>query len=544
MKTLLADPSVLKVEKIVARTDTIHLFITSIQRRACCPCCHQPSSKVHSRYQRTLADLPWEGIGVQLKLGVRKFFCINHECLQSVFCERLPNVVAASARRTLRLNEALTVLGFALGGRAGVRAATELGLVASATTLLRRVRQAISPSASAEVTVLGVDDWAMRRGRRYGTILVDLERRRPIELLVGRDAQHLEEWLSEHPGVEVISRDRFPAYAEGSSRGAPKAMQVADRFHLLKNMTESFERVVRRHQGSLREAARRLNPYYMDASSLDKEITEEFFPDTRPQSSKAELKKAESRARREERFETIKQMQREKLSISIIARRMGMDRQTVSLLMQAETLPERAPAYRRVGSITTYTEYLMKRWAEGCFNAAQLYREIKRRGYQGCEAVVRRLLQGWREKLPSGLAQVRALPEVSPPAPRQAAWWLLKHEDELKQSEQDYVRELLGLNAEITAARSLAQEFRRIVCERRAEDFDIWCDEVARSEVRELKSFCDGLMKDESAVRAAMKSEWSNGQTEGQINRLKMIKRQMYGRAKLDLLRARFLHAA
>jgi transposase len=446
MKTILADPSVLKVEKIVAHTDAIHLFVTSIQRRACCPSCDHPSSKVHSRHRRSLADLPWEGISVRLALSVRKFFCLNDACLQSVFCERLPNVVAASARRTLRLNEALTVLGFALGGRAGVRAATALGLAASATTLLRRVRQAIPPSASGEVTVLGIDDWAIRRRHRYGAVLVDLERRRPIELLVGRDAQPLAEWLGEHPGVEIISRDRFPAYAEGSSRGAPTAEQVADRFHLLKNMTESFERVVRRHQGSLREAARRLNPYYMDASSLDKEINEEVFPDTRPQSSTAELKKAENRARRQERFETIKQMQREELSISVIARRMGMDRQTVSLLMQAETLPERAPAYRRVGSITSHTEHLMKRWAEGCFNAAQLYREIKRRGYQGCEAVVRRLLQGWREKLPSSLAQVRALPEVSPPAPRQAAWWLLKHKDELKQPQQDYVRELLGLN--------------------------------------------------------------------------------------------------
>ena len=148
MKTLLADPSVLRLVKVVTRADTIDLFVASIQRQACCPSCHWLSSKVHSPYRRTLADLPWQGVAVRLELGVRKFFCTNEACRQAVFCERLPSVVAPHRRHTLRLEEALTVIGFALGGRAAARTASKLGLTASATTLLRRVRQAAPPSAS------------------------------------------------------------------------------------------------------------------------------------------------------------------------------------------------------------------------------------------------------------------------------------------------------------------------------------------------------------------------------------------------------------
>lgn len=243
--TLLADLETIRLDCIRPSVGAIILIVRTTGCVATCPQCQQSSSRIHSRYIRCVADLPWHGIAVKLEIQTRRFRCQNSLCIQSIFCERLPRVVARYARKTVRLTVALELIGFAVGGEAGARLARELGLAVSPDTLLRRLRQSLIEESAAP-RVIGVDDFAFRRGQRYGTLLVDLERRCPIDLLTDREAETLAKWLKAHPGINIVTRDRSRAYANGITEGAPTATQIADRWHLLKNLREALERLLKR----------------------------------------------------------------------------------------------------------------------------------------------------------------------------------------------------------------------------------------------------------------------------------------------------------
>jgi len=391
---------------------------------------------------------------------------------------------------------------------------------------------------------LGVDDWAKRKGRSYGTILVDLERRRAIELLSDREAGTLAAWLKGRPGVEVVTRDRATYYADGIAAGAPDALQVADRFHLLKNLREVLERVINGQRRALREAAQVLSPY----RTLSESLKEQSLPRLRPKSDcsrrsvKELLQQEARRARRVQRYEEVKRMRADGHCISAIARRIGMQRATVRMFLRADEYPE-ARQGSRPSRVQPFAEYLKERWLAGCHNARQLYREIKARGYEGHVKVLQAYLEPWRKLLPEEIRRMHSVPDVPPPAPRTVAWWLLLDEEKLKDEERLFVAEITTSWPVLKTAQGLAREFQRLLRARGESELDEWFKTVAGSGVAEFKSFAKGLRRDEAAVRAAMKSEWSNGQTEGQVNRLKLLKRQMYGRAKFDLLRARVLYA-
>ncbi len=242
----------LRLEHTTIREHTVMLTLRTTIPAAACPVCTIQSFAVHSRYTRTVMDLPWGGYRVRLLLHVRKFFCRQRACARRIFTERLPTVVAPHARTTVRLQELLRLLAFALGGEAGARLSARLGMGTSPANLIALIRNTPVPSRPTPA-VLGVDDWAKRKGVSYGTILVDLEARRVVDVLPERSSTTFAEWLEEHPGVTIISRDRGEQYATGGALGAPGAVHVADRWHLIRNWADVSERVLKRHQTALRQ---------------------------------------------------------------------------------------------------------------------------------------------------------------------------------------------------------------------------------------------------------------------------------------------------
>ncbi len=242
------------------KAGSIQVELRACQAASVCPCCGSRSSRVHSRYWRTLADLPWEGIPVQILLRARKFFCVDERCTRRIFTEQLPGTVSRYARRSCRSSETLSWITLALGGRAGARLARKLGLLASRTTLLHELRRRAHPSTPSSPRVLRLDEWAWKKGHRYGTILCDLEQGRVIDLLPSRDAETVAAWLRLHPSVQVVSRDRAGAFADAIHKGAPNAVQVADRWHLLNNLLDTLLRSLERHRGTVREVREALEP--------------------------------------------------------------------------------------------------------------------------------------------------------------------------------------------------------------------------------------------------------------------------------------------
>jgi transposase len=455
-------------------------------------------------------------------------------------------MAAPHARATVRLDAALQHIAFACGGEGGARLACQLSMPTSADTLLRAIRRSV-PSETSTPRVLGVDDWAMRRGQRYGTILCDLEQRRPIDLLPERSSEQLSRWLRKHPGVQIISRDRGGDYAKGATEAAPQAIQVADRFHLLRNLHGVMVRVVDHHHTDVLKASRAAavnaptpteHPVPPDATAVNNSLGK---------LTRDEQIKFTNRHRRQRRYQRVVELHRQGLSFRAIARQMGMHRGTVRRFVRAGCFPERAT--RRFRSLTDpWVDHLRRRWETGCRNAAQMARELKAAGIAVSYHMVRRRVAHWRRTVNtdagSGSQPIAPLTAIRRPSSTRVAWILMKHDDQLLPEECRLREELLAYSPVLRDAAVLADEFADLMRRRRVEDLGPWLDLTAIKGVcPEMRRFANGLTDDLAAVQAALTLSWSNGQVEGQINRLKLVKRQMYGRANFDLLRSRFLHA-
>ena len=507
---------------------------------ATCPLCGHRTARVHSRYSRTLADLPWAGAAVRLTLRVRKFFCTLAACPRRVFTERLPDLAAPYARKTARLADILRLVGFALGGEAGARLVARLGMAASPRTLLRLLRRT-PPVERPTPRVLGVDEWAFRRGCRAGTILVDLERHQPVDLLAESSDAAFAAWLREHPGVEIISRDRGAAYAAGGVAGAPTARHVADRWHLLKNLGEALQRLLGRHTDALRQAAR-------DAAAAAGAAAPAAVPRAAPPPRRARPRKAPrlsaQQARQRTAHEQVRALAARGWSIKAIARHLTLHKRTVRKYRDMERfVDQRGTA--RPSTVEPYRAYAEQRWAAGCTQVKQLWEELQAQGFRGSYKSVWQFTRGWPvpERAPED-APAPVPPRQKTRTPRQAMWLLLRAPDALEADDAAYREALCRACPEIAAAAALAQAFGHLLRAREAAALDLWLAEAEASGLGELRRFALGLRQDDAAVRAALELPWSQGQTEGQVTRLKLVKRQMYGRANFDLLRLRVLHAA
>jgi transposase len=503
------------VEEAEVAGDRLWIWARARAGRAACPGCGTVSGRVHSRYQRRLADAALGGRKVMIRLVVRRFFCDAPGCPAATFAEQVEGLTSRYARRTPLLAAMLGAVAVALAGRAGARLARVLCAAAGRSTLLRLVMAIPDPAA-------------LKRGQNYGTVLIDCETGAPLELLEGRDARPLADWLTDHPGVEVICRDRSGAYADGARTGAPGAVQVADRFHLWQNLAKAAERCVAAHRACLAEPDPRPDgaPEHEPGGE-----PAQLLPQPEPAGKFAE------RARRHHAI--VHELLAEGQPIRTIARQLGWGRHTVQRYARAATWQELADGKWRTGrssKLDPFKPHLQQRWEQGCTSARQLYQEITAAGFHGSYSIVSH-----------HLSQYRAEPRpAAPPAPsvRQVTRWLTQHPDSLTEDESPQLKALLERCPELQAASAHIRAFAEMITKLGGRHLPQWISDVQAARLPGLSSFANGLEQDLDAVTRGLTSRWNSGPVEGRVNQIKMIKRQMFGRAALPLLRKRVLLTA
>ncbi len=535
--SLLPSSNFLELCRLEKQDDCFLIHLQSKLQDGICPECGTKNSRRHSSYIRKLLDLPWAGIPVRVQVTIKKIHCDNPRCHRKIFAERLGEELKPYARRTGRLNQHLNAIGFALGGNAGSKLAAFIGMPISSSTLLRVVLNTDDEQINTP-RVLGVDDWAFRKGNNYGTILVDLEKNKPVDLLPNREAATLEKWLKAHPGVEIISRDRASAYSQGAKAGAPDAIQVADRWHLLKNLGDALKKMLDRYNKELRLAAEDIAKAERKEKmgDIEKDKKDKVF--IKKATKMVENNTAITESKFQLNFKEVKRLSKEGASIKSIHRQTGIHRQTIKRYLKYDEYPT-AVQHKLNKEVADFEDYIRKRWNQGERNVKQIWREIKEQGFTGSFQSIYRLTKNYprdtdKEKLPPPL-------KIQAWSARKVSILLRKEMDSLEEDEQIYLKAFMKHCPKAKEANSLALEFKEMTDKLKVSLLDPWIEKAQNSGITALKNFASGLRQDYDAVRAAVSLEWSNGQVEGQVNRLKMIKRQMYGRASFELLRKRVL---
>ena len=490
---------------------TTVITVRSAAVQAVCPACGVAAVRVHSRYVRTLWDLPLGGRTVRLRLAVRRFRCDRATCARRIFAERLASA-APSARRTARLDVLVHHLGLALGGRPAASFARRLMLPVSNDTLLRVVRRRGAP-AFMPPRAVGIDDWAWKRNHRYGTLICDLEQRRTIALLPDREPATAQAWLGAQPQIEVVTRDRGGAYALAAARALPGAMQVADRWHLMENASQAFLAATRACMRQIRAA--------LGAATLDPALL-----------TAAERLQYEGYLRREDTNAAVLALHKAGAGIKEIVRRTGHSRGMVRRVLRGQ----RSEVFRtRESSLDAHLPWLDARWNAGERNGSALWRALRARGFRGSLRVVSEWATRRRR---ADTVNVGGLKRV--PSARTIARMMTMARDDLSRAQTVTVAAIEMAVPTLVQARDIVDAFHTLIRRKREEALEVWLEGAAQSL---LAPFARGLARDHLAVRAAIATSWSNAQAEGQITKLKLVKRQMYGRGGLDLLQARVIAA-
>lgn len=539
----------LHLDDIELNGQTITITASSVRPFSACPSCHAESDRLHSRYCRTVNDLPWADRRLVLQLHVRRFFCDDAGCSRRTFAERFGPLLPSYARRTARLTAKLSALAFAAGGHGAARLAHLLSMPISPRTAIRIMHRHQLPPSSAP-QVVGLDDWAWKKGHTYGSICVDLERHQPIDVLPDREPATIAAWLQAHPTIEVVARDRGGAFIDGIRQGAPEAIQVADRWHLLKNLGDALEQLFHHQSPVLKQVFAELEAQPTIPTSQERAIP---TLDGASVSQRSKVSSAAWSHRACERYHEIHRLHAEKIGVVTIARLLNVSRPTVYRYLQMREPPTRskiAVGERHV--VEPWKPYLVQQWNAGHRNALHLWRDIRdNHGYTHSPRTVARFVEVLRRDsgTPRTFRSVAAQPlyavdtEQKRPLTALQAQRLWKSDPEQRSTWlEEYRLALCERDTGLARAYTLTQSFCEMVRKRAGNKLDDWLADAHASEVAQLVGFAKGLERDYAAVKNGLTLKWSNGQTEAQVHRLKLLKRQTYGQAGFELLRKRVLY--
>ena len=499
--------------------DLVTVDVRAAAGGAACPECGLWCTKVRGRYVRRLHDAGAGGRRVVIRLRVRLLACGAAGCPRASFAEQPAGLAVPYARKTPLLAGQLTAIAGALAGRAGSRLARVLAVEVSRHTLVR-VLMALPEPAAGLVRVLGIDDFSLRKGQAYATLLVDMDTGRPVDVLPDREQATVEEWLRAHPGAEVACRDRGGGYAAAVRAAAPGAVQVADRWHLWHNLCEYAGKAVARHRECISSGSCACQGRPEDQQQQEQQ-QEQQQGDGVPAGLEAVVR---------ERYAAVHELRAAGKTQDETAAALGLSRQLTGRFWRAGS----ADALLKTAgtsALDPFKPYLRRRWEEGITTIAALHREITARGYPGSELTTYRWL---------ALLKLAAPPKPpAPPAKQQVTRWLLTDPARLGDDEQAQLAAILGRCPELHALAGHVTEFAKILTGRLGDRLDSWL--AAAAEHPALASFTNGIRQDYQAVRNALTLEWNSGRVEGLNTRTKQLQRQMYGRASFPLLRKRIL---
>ena len=527
----------LKVYRIEDTGDAVVISASCVPSPECCPACGSPSARVHGGYSRTVADGAAGGRPVLIILRVLRFLCLDPSCPKATFAMQADGLTSRYCRRSVPLTGMLTGFGLELAGRAGARLAARLGIAVHSSTILRLIAALPEREAATAPEILGIDDFALRKGHVYGTVLVNMDTGDVVDMLPDREAATVEAWLKAHPGAAVICRDRAGAYAEAASAGAPDAIQVADRWHMWHNLAEYANKAVTRHRGCLLTAGHRAEAGE-EGAGTGREPAGTVPPDPfqdeggreRPLAARTRARYADIRARLDAGH-----------SQAEISRATGLARPTVRRFARAGSAEELLGGTARGSRLDEFKPYLCRRWNEGARDATALHAELQKRGWTGSARTVRRYLAQFREP---GTA-----PSAPPAVPkaRQITRLLLTRPDRLEPGEREQLAAIRAGCPHIDALAGHITAFAEMMDGLTgAAHLDPWLATVeAAGGQPELRSFATGIRIDKEAALNGLTLPCSSGRVEGIVNKVKAVKRQMYGRASFTLLRKRIiLHPA